>query len=67
MRLPGMTCGRLGEPVPVGLQLIGNYFDEARCARGPRAAAGTECTRRCRAGGRHDPAPLISGWEVVIA
>ena len=56
----------VGNPLPVGLQLIGNYFQEARLTeRCAPPAANHRLPPPPSGGGRHDR-QLIHGYEVVI-
>jgi aspartyl-tRNA(Asn)/glutamyl-tRNA(Gln) amidotransferase subunit A len=67
--LPGMSvpAGFGDGGLPVGLQLIGNYFQEGRCCtRRTRCSRPPTSTPGLRPGTEHDRLPLIRGYEVVI-
>ena len=72
--LPGMSvpAGFGAHGMPVGLQLIGNYFDEARLLNvAHRAAAGNRLSSETARGNRamttlSSDSKLVRGWEVVI-
>ena len=73
--LPGMSvpAGFGAGGMPVGLQLIGNYFDEGTLLHAAHAfQQATDWHQRApaasasRGGARHERAALIRGYEVVI-
>src|SRR3546814_4241563 len=45
-----VPCGFGGakRPLPIGLQIIGNYFDEGRLLRSEERRVGKECVSTCR-------------------
>jgi hypothetical protein len=66
--LPGMSvpAGFGDGGMPVGLQLIGNYFGEAAAERGPPLQQATDFHLRRAGRAREHDTKLINGYEVVI-
>ncbi len=69
--LPGLSlpCGFTKSNLPIGLQMLGKPFDEARCcaSRGPTSGSttSTAASRRCR-GAPHGNAMSLSDFQPVI-